>query len=311
MPSPNVVPGSSTRGTGGDSPAPEVPAIHDLLNSMKLRLSFMDREFDVLGNEFTRLAVLASAQKAAEKIQALRSDLDVRDSGRVARIEELKEELWRGLQQRVLHDLSQQADAIIKRRMADNPALKTRVASEDSKRRLQIVQMDLQNSEARRHNHNATIRSRSVKEPLRPLLRPLAMPLTSLSSFPNGMVVPVTPAQPAPPPVTPATPQHRPASLSPASATTVSSDSSWDTDVPTPSERFPRDLRELASFDDDRLKGLLLDYGLGNEGDDMNNREKEMNTFLAHIGVPLQVQPTSAAPRGSGRHPKPVFTRTY
>ncbi|KZT23575.1 hypothetical protein NEOLEDRAFT_1136357 [Neolentinus lepideus HHB14362 ss-1] len=279
---------------------------------MRLRLSLVGQEINVIGSETVRLGVLTNANDTAEKIQALRSELDLRDSDRSSQIEELKGELRNVLEQRVRSAL----EGVIRQTIANNSGLRERVAQQiasqipvslltqlrKSKLLLQQIQMDLYNSEARRQN--AAIHGHSLTEPIRPLLRPLAMPLTSPT---NGMVVPVTPAQPAPPPVTPATPHQRVSSISSASSfESNSSTMSWEIEAPTPSDRFPRDLREFASLDDETLHSLLFDYRLESQED----RLKDMNAFLTHINVPFQVTPVSAHPGKSGK-PQVVFTAAH
>ncbi|TFK51129.1 hypothetical protein OE88DRAFT_1726197 [Heliocybe sulcata] len=286
--------------------------IHGLLDSMRPSLSIIGQEVGVFGEETTRLGILSSAIDTWERIQALRSDLALRDSVRSAQIEDLKGELRNVIEQRARSAL----ECVIKDAVANSSGLREKVFQQltaqvptalliqlqESKFRLQRIQMELYNSEARRQN--ATVRGQS--EPLRPLLRPLAMPLLSASNG-NGMVVPVTPAQPAPPPVTPATPHQRVSSISSASSSeSNSSTSSWEFEPPTPSDRFPRDLKEFASFDGEAMHSLLLEYGLENgEG-----REQGMNVFLTHINVPAQVVPISANPGRPGRLPI-VFTSTH
>lgn len=153
--------------------------------------------------------------------------------------------------------------------------------------------------EARRYN--ALLKSSAAfYEPLRPLLRPYAArpsPLglsttlpTPLSKTESLAPSPYMPAAPAPTPTTTAPPAISLPEIEP----------------PTPSPLFPRKLTDLFILSPDATRRLVLDYGLvGPESDSYDdsptepsmpvtpvdadmintNRDKNLNKFMAHIGV--------------------------
>jgi len=180
----------------------------------------------------------------------------------------------------------------------------------EHRRQILEIKADLHNSEARRHN--ARLRRSSSTTQLRPLLRPLPTPeqsptiiVTEDSTF--NSPVSALPCIRAPAP----TPIKRSTSHSFKGA------HSLETPVPpTPSPRFPRDLKSLFQLGFEDAKALLREYGLssgvsspntpnprgppdlGTSGSSDANDDtsdeghvKDMNKFMAHIGVPYLMIP--------------------
>jgi hypothetical protein len=154
--------------------------------------------------------------------------------------------------------------------------------------------MHLHLSEARRHN--ATVPS--ITDKLRPLLRPLPTPQQSPTRPVSGNIfpsaVPPTPIAPTPPLSTPTATQN--------AGYKVSGDSIFTLEPPSPSPLFPPDLKALFSLKDEEAQTLVQHYGLQDgasspaasplhlrptlvEETPIESREKNLNLFMAHIGV--------------------------
>jgi len=177
----------------------------------------------------------------------------------------------------------------------------------EHRRQILEIKTDLHNSEARRHN--ARLGRSSSTTRLRPLLRPLPTPEQSPTII-------VTEDSAFNSPVS-ALPRIRAPAPTPIKRSTSYSFKGAETPVPpTPSPRFPRDLKSLFQLGFEDAKTLLREYGLssgvsspaipnpkgppdvGASGSSHANGEtndedhvKDMNKFMAHIGVPFLMIP--------------------
>lgn len=157
------------------------------------------------------------------------------------------------------------------------------------------------NSEARRHN--SLIRTSTLDEPLRSLLRPLPPPVVPSTPLSGNTVVPSPPSTLGPN-VNPTSPPQEIATLP-----DLRVNSRFDglrgplmLVLPTPSPLFPHDLPSLMKLGAEEVATLARDYGLlpshpserGSSGAE-GRKEENLNRFLSYIGVSfkLSLAPTA------------------
>ncbi|KDQ55183.1 hypothetical protein JAAARDRAFT_37715 [Jaapia argillacea MUCL 33604] len=317
------------------TPSSDIQAVQELLASMQRQLTVMGTTFELIGAHATKLAVLAPVIEAEKQIQQIRHEGTMQLKKQEQRIADVKHGLAGVISDHVAKELQPRVAEIIKGVVAGrvkekvHQELTSQISSSligqlrVNQLRLLDVKMALHNSEARRYN--ATLRTNSLQEPLRPLLRPLAMPTSARFSLPSptspsspsNFYNPVTPAQPAPPPVTPMTPRalHR------SYSSTSPSASSSPYDPLAPSPLFPPNLKTLFNLDIDAARALIREYGLvpesaetlddermgsGGNSEEVNGsvsreegvwetREDTINKFMNFIGV-TAVRLTPATP---------------
>ncbi|KAJ7714944.1 hypothetical protein B0H14DRAFT_3014674 [Mycena olivaceomarginata] len=265
---------------------PELLAVGEMVAAMKRVVGVLGTTFDSLGEQTERVATLAPALKAAEHIKKLRSEL----AHVILQSEAQAQEVKNLLDQAVKQTLSDEMKAHISARVASE--VKERVTHQlnaqipehlhqqikSHKRQILEVQRSLHNSEARQHN--SALGSAVLTAELRPLLRPL--PSAKQSPMPGSL--PPTPL-----------PISREASLNEA--------------APTASPLFPRDLKALFALRPEEAETLVKEYGLGEHAApaspiaavapaaESDARERNLNRFMAHIGVSRRRVPNTRLPR--------------
>ncbi|KAJ6497742.1 hypothetical protein C8R45DRAFT_138091 [Mycena sanguinolenta] len=250
---------------------PELLAVGELVAAMKRVVGVLGTTFDALGAQTARVAELGPALKAAEHIKQLRAHL----AEVIQRSDAQAAEVQTWLQEAVKQTLSDEVKAHIRATVARevnervayqlNEQIPDRLRQQikSHKRQILEVQRSLHNSEARQHNSALGVDALTVQ--LRPLLRPLA------SAEQSPMPLPWTPV------LVPMLEEEAP---------------------PTPSPLFPRDLKALFALNSEDAEVLVRDYGLGGEappvtpivalmtpGAEADSRERNLNRFMAHIGV--------------------------
>lgn len=258
--------------------ARDLGVVDELLGTMRQMLGTLSATVDTLGEQTIKVATLPAAMAAVEQIAAAKHELDAHQRQQEQIMMEFKQHLLDEVRTRLYARLKDTASAIVKeivqKEIADRVRKQLREQIPQSmrdevlryKHQIMEVQVSLHNSEARRHN--ALIRSNSLDEPLRPLLRP---PPSLEGMFPRHAL--------------PADERHTPSGigdtddasalpLSPSARrrkTSIPSASVpgrrvrlsvLDLDTPTPSPLFPRDLTALARLDASDMKDLMRDYGL-------------------------------------------------
>ncbi|EPQ58046.1 hypothetical protein GLOTRDRAFT_126535 [Gloeophyllum trabeum ATCC 11539] len=278
----------------GSSTASDRAGAPDFLASMSLQ-SLLGKVVDALGEIFEKEALLREAKANAEKIIAMKAELEAREIERERRIDEVKEQLRAQVEKHVQEIMTTQAADLIKGMVSQN--LKKRVADElasesqipetlkarikETQPTLVNMQVDLYNREAKRYH--GTIRSHKDKDPLRPPLRP-AKSLSAESPSTSAAA-----AQKAIPPT-------------PISARTNSgSNQEMEVEPPTPSPLFPSNMRALMRLKLEDARRITAEYnwpvipeesegGIGDGGGE--SREHYINTIMSHSGIPFKL-PTS------------------
>lgn len=189
--------GSSNRATGAPTPSTAAPSIHndptalavdDLLGTMKNTLKALASTFGILGDQTIRVASLGPAVDALSQIERVQHELNEKTQQqdremqdvKARQLETVKEHIrevlrprvnkivetcvQKEIEARVHHELTEQIPASLREEL-----LQYRVRVMEARR-------NLRNSEARRHN--ALIHSSGLDEPLKPLLRPLHLPVS-------------------------------------------------------------------------------------------------------------------------------------
>jgi len=227
--------------TATPGPAPDLSAIHELVDTMRHTLGALGQTFDALGEQTARVAGLGPAIDSAHQVHHLRRQLQLQERKQEERIQEvkvllrdvLKDQIADHLRGHVYQMIREQIQGQVAEQVAIQlgeqiPAsLKEQVR--DHRKQIEDVRKSLFNSEARRAN--ALLRSNHLTEHLHPLLRP------------NGETCAI----------------------------------------------FPKDLASLFACTAASAKQLVADYELPEaEGD---SRERNLNRFMAHIGVAFQMVP--------------------
>jgi len=263
---------------------PELLAVGELVAAMKRVVGVLGTTFDSLGEQTERVATLAPALKAAELIKKLRSEiahvitqsemqaLEIKNSLDEAVKQTLSEEIKAHIQATVASEVTDRVTRQLNAQIPEN--LRQQIKSH--KRQILEVQRSLHNSEARQHN--SVLGPAALNVELRPLLRPL--PSAEQSPMPGSVL-------PTPVPIS------RQASLSET--------------TPTASPLFPRDLKALFALKSEEAQTLVKEYGLGEEavpvtpivapGTEPDSRERNLNKFMAHIGVSRRRVPNARLPR--------------
>ncbi|KAJ6593562.1 hypothetical protein B0H19DRAFT_1281149 [Mycena capillaripes] len=264
---------------------PELLAVGELVAAMKRVVGVLGTTFDSLGEQTERVATLAPALKAAEHIKKLRAEI-----AHIIRQQELQAlEVKNLLDEAVKQTLSEELKAHIQATVAQE--VKERVASQlhaqipenlrqqikSHKRQILEVQRSLHNSEARQHN--SALGPAALTDELRPLLRPLPSAEQSPSTSRLGSMPP-TPV--------------------------LVSGELGDT-TPTASPLFPRDLKTLFALKSEEAQTLVKEYGLGEQAtavtpivpqaSESDSRARNLNKFMAHIGVSRRRIPNARVPR--------------
>ncbi|KAJ7244186.1 hypothetical protein B0H12DRAFT_813248 [Mycena haematopus] len=247
---------------------PELIAVGELVAAMKRVVGVLSSTFDALGEQTERVATLAPALKAAEYIKKFRSQLalvilqsdvqalEVQDLLEEAVKQTLSDEVKAHIQAKVADEVKERVRRELNEQIPEN--LRQQIKSH--KRQILEVQRSLHNSEARQHN--SALGAEALTAELRPLLRPLAS------------------AEQSPMPPTPV------------------SEAGVNEATPTASPLFPRDLKALFALKSEEAQTLVKEYGLGEEaapvtpilaimapGAEADSRERNLNKFMAHIGV--------------------------
>nr|GAT57891.1 predicted protein [Mycena chlorophos] len=256
---------------------PELIAVGSLVATMKKVIGVLSGTFDALDEQSGRVASLAPTLKAAEHLKKLRAQLEKQLADQKLRAVEMRQLLDEAVNQ----SLSEHVKAHVRATLA--PQVRERVAEQlnvqvpehlrqkikTHKRQIFEVQRSLHNSQARQHN--ATLGPDSLTEELRPLLRPL--PTSEQSPMPHSDDVPP-----------------------PSESDTFES---VDETPPTASPLFPRDLQTLFALKSEEAETLVREYKLDDvavpttpidspapsEAAVDVSRERNLNKFMAHIGV--------------------------
>ncbi|KAJ7039090.1 hypothetical protein C8F04DRAFT_1087060 [Mycena alexandri] len=262
---------------------PELLAVGELVAAMKRVLGTLGTTFDSLGEQTERVATLAPALNAAEQIKKLRAEiahikqeqqmqaLEVETLLEEAVKQTLSKDLKEHMQARVAHEVKDRVTHQLNVQIPEN--LRQQIKSH--KRQILEVQRSLHNSEARQHN--SALGPAALTEELRPLLRPLP----SAEQSPSMASVPPTPD-----------------AMSGGNETT-----------PTASPLFPRDLKSLFALKSEEAQTLVKEYGLSEQAipvtpivaegtvSEPDLRARNLNKFMAHIGVSRRWVPNARLPR--------------
>ncbi|KAJ7072615.1 hypothetical protein C8F01DRAFT_1104627 [Mycena amicta] len=264
---------------------PELLAVGELASAMRRVVSVLSATFNSLEDQAERVATLAPALKASEQLKKLRAQLEQQLCEQELRAFEIRQLLDEAVKQSLSEQVKAHVSAMV------GPQVKERVAQQlgvqipehlrqkikTHKRQILEVQLSLHNSEARRYN--SALGPDSLTKELRPLLRPL--PTADQSPMPGSL--PSTPV-----PVSSPHLEEAPSTASPL---------------------FPRDLQSLFALKSEEAETLVHQYGLGDLGlpvtpllaqaevcnDD--SRERNLNKFMAHIGVSRHRVPNPRFPR--------------
>ncbi|PPQ93717.1 hypothetical protein CVT25_013057 [Psilocybe cyanescens] len=321
----------------------DILAIANVLATMKSALVSMSDAFDRLEDQTEKMVSLTLDIKAADQLRQLRSALEDHITRHKVEIESLrvslKTKITEAVEEKIRSRLFDMVRATIQERIEEKVRhqipedLRQQVISH--KRQILQVKTNLHNSEARQYNSLQTVPGPHAR--LRPLLRPLPTPeqspviLISRSSSlgDSTLATPTTtfPQAPAPTPIKRVTSSSLRSALLP------------ETVPPTPSRLFPRDLTALFALSQDEARRLLREYGLDSatsspvretirprglsivneEGSDTLHDEKsdltegsdahakDMNKFMAHIGVPYLMIP---APKEKFDQSAPLSSRS-
>ncbi|KAJ7502913.1 hypothetical protein B0H11DRAFT_609907 [Mycena galericulata] len=248
---------------------PELLAVGELVAAMKGVVGALGTTFDSLGVQTERVASLAPALKASEQIKKLRSEIAQQIHEQEIRMLDVKLMLEEAVKQTLSEELKAHIRATVAHEVKDRVAHQLNVQIPDNlrqqikthKRQILEVQRSLHNSEARQHN--SALGPTALTDELRPLLRPL----------PSAEQSPST----AKPKAAPPTPVN-----------------CVDAATPTASPLFPRDLKALFSLKSEEAQTLVTEYGLAEQAlpitpivgsNDADSRERNLNKFMAHIGV--------------------------
>ncbi|KAF8176522.1 hypothetical protein BJ912DRAFT_986806 [Pholiota molesta] len=287
--------------------------VADLFANMKSTLALMSSAFDRLGSQTEKMASISLDVKAAEQLKRIKSTLEAQITRHRAEVEALRHTLQAkvkaALEARIrdhLHDVIKgSVQDIIEEKVRQE--LSSQIPEDlcqqviSHKRQILEVKASLHNSEARRYNALQTFPT--VNARLRPLLRPLPtpeqspVPISISRSSSMGHSTLATPTN--------AFFQRTGSnSLRPTVADTV---------PPSPSPFFPRDMTTLFALNPEETKRLLREYGLSSavaspavehpvrprglsivnedaaEEEDQDVHARDLNTFMAHIGVRLSV----------------------
>ncbi|CAL1711257.1 unnamed protein product [Somion occarium] len=291
------------------STAKDLQAVDELLETMKRTFSAMGATFDVLGKQTLKIAELGPAIGASQQISIASKQLEDHVKRQEQRMEDVRDELKEtfsdaALTKKMQEAISSIAKDIVHREIAERvrKQLQEQVPQEKRdqiityKRKILEVQTSLHNSEARRHN--ALIKSNSLNEPLKALLRPFGTPSTSPTTGPQT-ATPSSGAASAASSVSP-TSAKQPTTTSPTdtkatraikknltiaekagrdkaentavAASSVSTGAGvakpnrptvvTDLVPPTPSPLFPRDLTGLMRLGPHETLTLMQEYGL-------------------------------------------------
>jgi hypothetical protein len=301
----------------------DIVAIADMFTMMKKAMLMMTSTFDRFEIQTEKFASHSLDIKAAEQLSQVRKALDDQIARQKFEIEVLGEKLKTKIKEAVREKIRTQLYDIVKVSVGEKVEEKVReelsvqipedLRQQITEHRRQILEVktDLHNSEARRYN--AGLRRTSATTKLRPLLRPLPTPeqsptiiVTEDSAFNSPVSALPSIRAPAPTPIKRST------------SNSFKGAYSFETVVPpTPSPRFPRDLKTLFSLGVEEARTLLREYGLTSGvsspvtprprgipvvGDDGGSADangemsdeghvQDMNKFMAHIGVPYLMIP--------------------
>ncbi|KAJ7729503.1 hypothetical protein DFH07DRAFT_181505 [Mycena maculata] len=248
---------------------PELLAVGELVAAMKGVVGALGTTFDSLGAQAESVASLAPALKVSEQIKKLRTEVAQQMRDQEMRVLDVKLMLEEAVKQTLSEELKVHIHATVEREVKDRVARQLNAQIPDNlrqqikmhKRQTLEVQRSLHNSEARQHN--SALGPAALTDELRPLLRPL----------PNTEQSPFT-AKPGTVPPTPASVLTDPA--------------------PTASPLFPRDLKALFALRSEDAQTLVTEYGLTEQAlpitpiaaaTEPDSRERNLNKFMAHIGV--------------------------
>lgn len=259
---------------------------------------------------------------AHSQVVLIRTQLTAQYARQDARMQEVKTLLRDILKEQLAETLRTRVHLLIQEKVEERVKENVRQQLQDQipsnlrqeithhNRQILQVQTSLHNSEARRHN--ALLSSTAAfNEPLRPLHRPYS--IQSPSSMPSmSLMTPVSQTQSlVPSPNMSSVSGHIPTTMLPE-----------EMEPPAPSPLFPRNIADLFAMSPDKARTLVADYGLvKDKGDspgasptnqntpespaDTQDTYLNLNRFMAHIGVPLQIVPGSASPMS----PAPLVTR--
>lgn len=268
----------------------DLEVVHELLGTMKLMLGTLGSTFDVLGDQTIKVATLPAAIDAVHQIATVRQQLDDQHKGQEERMMEVKRLLLEEVRNRLYVRLKDTASTIVREIIQREIAERVRKQLQEQvpqsmrdeviryKHQIMEVKVSLHNSEARRHN--ALIRSNSLDEPLRPLLRPppslddvfppLAPSDGDGSETPRPSLSGTAINDPSRPSLTidasvdwkTATAGRKSAIHGRVARSAATPLSAMDLQDPAPSPRFPRDLGNLTRLSPVETKELMRDYGL-------------------------------------------------
>ncbi|KAJ7125053.1 hypothetical protein C8R44DRAFT_130262 [Mycena epipterygia] len=266
---------------------PELLAVGELVAAMKRVVGVLGTTFDSLGEQTERVASLAPALKASAQIKNLRSEITHRVCEQEMLVVEMKQLLEEAVKQKLSEELKAHIHDTVEREVVDRVKRQLnaqipenlRQQIKSHKRQILEVQRSLHNSEAR--HHNSALGPTELTEELRPLLLPLPSAEQSPSTAKPWSVL------------------STPASIS----------SSGNDAAAMASPLFPRDLKTLFALRSEEAQTLVKEYGLGEqptpitpivaEGatNEPDSRERNLNKFMAHIGVSRRRGPNARLPR--------------
>ncbi|KAF8967934.1 hypothetical protein BDZ97DRAFT_1802022, partial [Flammula alnicola] len=319
----------------------DIVAIADLFSIMKTTLATMTGAFDRLGTQTEKMVSHSLDIKAAEQLRQIKSALEEQIARHKAEVEALRSTLHTKIKEAVEEKIRDHMQDVIKNSVQQvieekvhyqlsiqiPEDLRQQVISH--KRQILEVKASLHNSEARRYNALQTIPS--LNAPLRPLLRPLPTPeqspvviaISRSSSMGNSTLTTVTPTTAFPQGPAP-TPIRRTVSNSFRMGLTVP-----DTVPPSPSPFFPRDMTTLFALNPEETRRLLREYGLSSAAgspatehptrprglsivdeaaeEDPDAHARDLNKFMAHIGVPYLMIP---APKEKHAESAPLSSKS-
>ncbi|KAJ7129020.1 hypothetical protein C8R43DRAFT_691146 [Mycena crocata] len=249
---------------------PELLAVGELVAAMKRVVGVLGTTFDSLGEQTERVASLAPALKASEMLKKLRAEIATQVRDQELRALEIKALLEDAVKQTLSEEIKNHICATVEREVKERVAQELNAQIPDNlrrkvvshKRQILEVQRSLHNSEARQHNSG--LGPAALTDELRPLLRPLPSAEQSPSTAKFGLPTPV------------------PISVVDDSCTA------------TASPLFPRDLKALFALKSEEAQTLVMEYGLAEQATpvtpvvaegEADSRERNLNKFMAHIGV--------------------------
>ncbi|KAJ6558427.1 hypothetical protein DFH09DRAFT_1162770 [Mycena vulgaris] len=285
---------------------PELLAVGELVSAMKRVVGVLGTTFDSLGEQSARVASLAPALKASEqvrvaklpnssqqtscKIKKLQAQIALQIHEHEMRMLNMQLQLDEAVKQTLSEELKAHIHDTVAREVRDRVARELNAKIPENlrqqikthKRQILEVQRSLHNSEARQHN--SALGPAALADKLRPLLRPLPSAEQSPSTA-KPWSVPLTPL-PLPVPVP----------------------SGGDDTAPTASPLFPRDLKALFALKSEEAQTLVKEYGLGEQAppitpivagtaNEPDSRERNLNKFMAHIGVSRRRVPNARLPQ--------------